>query len=300
MKTLSRKTLSAILFSLFMFAFQACKSENSVPANVEIPKGMVLLKGGSFQMGSDGGLPYESPVHTVELDAFLIDEHEVTVAEFAGFVKATNYRTEAEKFGWSGVFDFESGEWKRVDGANWRNPEGGNLTAKDDEPVSQISWNDANEYAKWAGKRLLTEAEFEFAARGGLDGKKYAWGDELRPNGKPVANWWQGKFPEKNTVEDGFLSRAPVKSFAPNGYGLYDMTGNVWEWTADWFDENYYENSPKRNPKGAANGEEKAIRGGSFLCAENHCSNYRVAGRSHSTPDSGLNNLGFRCVRDIK
>lgn len=251
-------------------------------------------------MGSDGGLPSESPVHTVELDAFLIDEHEVTVGEFAEFVKATNYRTEAEKFGWSGVFDFETGEWRRVDGANWRNPEDRNLTAKDDEPVSQISWNDANEYAKWAGKRLPTEAEFEFAARGGLDGKKYAWGDELRPNGKPVANWWQGKFPEKNTVEDGFLSRAPVKSFAPNGYGIYDMTGNVWEWTADWFDENYYENSPKKNPKGAANGEEKAIRGGSFLCAENHCSNYRVAGRSHSAPDSGLNNLGFRCVRDIK
>lgn len=251
-------------------------------------------------MGSDEGFPYESPVHTVELDAFLIDETEVTVAEFAEFVKETNYKTEAEKFGWSGVFDFETGEWTRVDGANWRNPEGGNVTAKENEPVSQISWNDANEFAKWAGKRLPTEAEFELAARGGLVGKKYAWGDELRPSGKPVANWWQGKFPDKNTREDGFLSRAPVKSFAPNGYGLYDMTGNVWEWTADWFDENYYENSPKKNPKGAAKGEEKAIRGGSFLCAENHCSNYRVAGRSHSTPDSGLNNLGFRCVRDVK
>jgi len=300
MKIISRKTLFALLFLLTFFVFQGCRSENSVPKNVEIPKGMILIKSASFQMGSDDGLPYESPIHTVELDAFLIDETEVTVAEFAEFVKATNYKTEAEKFGWSGVFDFETGEWTRVDGANWRNPEGGNVTAKENEPVSQISWNDANEFAKWAGKRLPTEAEFELAARGGLVGKKYAWGDELRPNGKPVANWWQGKFPDKNTREDGFLSRAPVKSFAPNGYGLYDMTGNVWEWTADWFDENYYESSPKKNPKGAANGEEKAIRGGSFLCAENHCSNYRVASRSHSTPDSGLNNLGFRCVRDVK
>lgn len=300
MKILFRKLLILCL-GIFALAFmQSCQSNIQTDKKIEIPKGMILIKGGSFQMGSDDGLPYESPVHLVELDAFLIDEHEVTVAEFAEFVKTTNYKTEAEKFGWSGVFDFEKGEWKRVDGANWRNPDSGNLTVKENEPVTQISWNDAKEFAKWAGKRLPSEAEFEFAARGGLDRKKYAWGDELRPNEKPVANWWQGKFPDKNTVEDGFLSRAPVKSFAPNGYGLYDMTGNVWEWTEDWFNEDYYRNSPKKNPKGAENGEEKVIRGGSFLCAENHCSNYRVAGRSHSTPDSGLNNLGFRCVKDLK
>ena len=300
MKILSGKNSLKVLFLLALCIFQACQHENAGLQSVEIPRGMILIKGGSFQMGSDDGLPYESPIHTVELDAFLIDETEVTVAEFAEFVKATNYKTDAEKFGWSGVFDFETSEWTRVEGATWKNPEGGNLTAKDSEPVTQVSWNDATEYAKWAGKRLPTEAEFEFAARGGLVGKKYAWGDDLRPNGKPVANWWQGNFPKKNTVEDGFLSRAPVKSFAPNGYDLYDMTGNVWEWTSDWFDENYYKNSPKQNPQGAANGEEKAIRGGSFMCAENHCSNYRVAGRSHATPDSGLNNLGFRCVRDLK
>jgi sulfatase modifying factor 1 len=258
---------------------------------------MILIKGGTFQMGSDDGMPFESPVHTVELNSFLIDEHEVTVAEFEKFVNATNYVTEAEKFGWSGVFDFDLGEWKRVDGANWRHPEGKDSSANLDEPVCQISWNDANEYAKWAGKRLPTEAEFEFAARGGLVGKKYAWGDELRPHGKPVANWWQGTFPDNNTGEDGFLSRAPVESFSPNGFGLYDMTGNVWEWCADWFDENYYRTSSKHDPKGPNGGEERVIRGGSFLCAENYCANYRVAGRSHATPDSALNNLGFRCAR---
>lgn len=250
-------------------------------------------------MGSDDGLPFESPVHPVEVKSFLMDETEVTVAEFARFVEETNYQTEAERFGWSGVFDFKTGEWQKVDGANWRHPEGKGSTANPNEPVCQVSWNDAVEYAKWANKRLPTEAEFEFAARGGLIGKKYAWGNDLRPNGKPVANWWQGRFPDKNTVEDGFLSRAPVKSFAPNGYGLYDITGNVWEWTADWFDESYYKKSPKNNPKGPDLGIEKSIRGGSFLCAENHCSNYRVAGRSHAAPDSGLNNLGFRCVKDI-
>ena len=250
-------------------------------------------------MGERGGMPFEAPVHTVELDSFLIDRSEVTVAEFAKFVEATGYQTEAEKFGWSAVFDFEAGAWRRTDGANWRHPEGPDSTAAPNEPVCQISWNDAAAYAEWAGKRLPTEAEFEFAARGGLEGKKYAWGDELKPDGKFLANWWQGSFPAKNTREDGFLARAPVKSFAPNGYGLYDMTGNVWEWTADWYDEHYYVSSPKKNPKGADDGTEKSIRGGSFLCADNFCSNYRVAGRSHATPDSGMNNLGFRCARDI-
>lgn len=251
-------------------------------------------------MGTNDGMPSEAPVHTVEVESFLMDETEVTVAEFARFVEATNYQTDAEKFGWSGVFSFETGEWERIDGANWRFPEGGKTAAKPDEPVVQVSWADATEYAKWAKKRLPTEAEYEYAARGGLQGKKYSWGDELKPNGKPQANWWQGTFPDVNTNEDGFRSRAPVKSFAPNGYKLYDVTGNVWEWNADWYTDDYYEDSPRNNPKGAATGIERSIRGGSFLCAENFCTNYRVAGRSHATPDSGLNNLGFRCVRDVK
>jgi sulfatase modifying factor 1 len=301
MKIPHRNFLILFLMMVFALVFSACQtSAPKASENVNVPDGMVFIKGGSFQMGDDEGMPFESPAHTVKVDSFLIDEHEVTVAEFAKFVEATGYKTEAEKYGWSGVFDFDAGEWRRVDGADWRHPEGKNSVVKDNEPVCQISWNDATEYAKWAGKRLPSEAEFEYAARGGLAGKKYAWGDELKPNGKFLANWWQGSFPDKNTVEDGFLSRAPVKSFAPNGYGLYDMTGNVWEWTSDWFDENYYSVSPQKNPKGASSGTEKSIRGGSFLCAENFCSNYRVAGRSRSAPDSGLNNLGFRCARDVK
>lgn len=300
MKTTRRKSFCLFVTIIFSIVFSAC--QKPAPKNtgkVRAPAGMIFVKGGRFEMGEAGEMPFEAPVHTVELDSFLIDEHEVTVAEFAKFVEATNYRTEAEKFGWSGVFDFESGAWRRGDGADWRHPEGKNSTAKETEPVCQISWNDAAAYAKWAGKRLPTEAEFEFAARGGLAGKKYAWGDELKPGGKFLANWWQGPFPAENTREDGFLGRAPVKSFAPNGYGLFDMTGNVWEWTGDWFDENYYAVSPEKNPRGAPDGTEKSIRGGSFLCADNFCSNYRVAGRSRSAPDSGLSNLGFRCARDV-
>jgi formylglycine-generating enzyme len=300
MKSARRKSLILFLTIAFLIVSSACRSDApKASENISVPDGMVFIRGGSFAMGEAGAMPFEAPVHTVEIDSFLIDEHEVTVAEFAAFVKATGFQTEAEKFGWSAVFDFESGAWKRVDGADWRHPEGKNSTAEEDEPVCQISWNDATAYAKWAGKRMPSEAEFEYAARGGLAGKKYAWGDELQPAGKFLANWWQGSFPGKNTVGDGFLSRAPVKSFAPNGYGLYDMTGNVWEWTNDWFDENYYQTSPQKNPKGAAGGTEKSIRGGSFLCAENFCSNYRVAGRSRSTPDSGMNNLGFRCAKDV-
>lgn len=259
---------------------------------------MVFIKGGEFLMGADDGMAHEAPVHKVSVKSFWMDAHEVTVAEFEKFVKATNYQTEAEKFGWSGVFDVKSGEWIKGDNATWLNPDGSGEKPLPDEPVTQVSWNDAARYARWADKRLPTEAEWEYAARGGQVGKKYAWGDELRPEGKPAANWWQGTFPGRNTEEDGFLKRAPVGSFAPNGYGLYDMSGNVWEWTADWYWGDYYENSPTDNPKGAGFGTEKAMRGGSWMCAENFCSNYRVAGRSRATPDSGLNNLGFRCVRD--
>jgi len=270
------------------------------PRKVELKRanGMVLIPAGSFEMGTNDAMPFEGPVHPVSVKAFWIDEHEVLVSEFRQFVEATAYKTEAEKFGWSAVFDMRSGEWGRVDGANWRDPEGDGAALLPDEPVTQVSWNDANAYAKWAGKRLPTEAEWEYAARGGLAGKKYAWGDELRPGGKPVANWWQGTFPDKNTGEDGFMGRAKVGSFAPNGYGLYDTAGNVWEWAADWYADDYYNASPTDDPKGPANGDERVIRGGSWMCAENFCTNYRTAARSHATPDSGMNNLGFRCVRD--
>jgi formylglycine-generating enzyme required for sulfatase activity len=294
------KFLTTVIFGLVLLFLSGCQTDNPKPSKLESKDGMILLPAGEFRMGTRDGMPFESPVHSVKLNSFWIDEHEVTVAQFAEFVKATNYQTEAEKFGWSGVFEVETGEWIKSDGANWRHPDGKNSEAKPNEPVSQISWNDAQAYAKWAGKRLPTEAEFEYAARGGLTQKKYAWGDELKPNGKPVANWWQGTFPAKNTLEDGHLRRAPAKSFAPNGFGLYDLTGNVWEWTSDWYADDYYQKSPKENPKGAEKGEEKVIRGGSWMCAENFCSNYRVAGRSKSTPDTGLNNLGFRCVKDVE
>lgn len=262
------------------------------------PDGMAAIPGGAFRMGTADGMHFEQPVHSVTVKPFLIDPAEVTVGEFAKFVEATGYRTEAEKFGNSGVFDLETGEWRMTNGADWRRPEGPGSVAEASEPVVQVSWNDAAAYAKWAGKRLPTEAEWEFAARGGLEGTTYAWGDELRPGGKPVANWWQGSFPERNTVEDGFLKRAPVGSFQANGFGLFDVAGNVWEWTADWYAEDYYAESPENDPKGPPTGEERVIRGGSWMCAENFCTNYRVAARSHATPETGLNNLGFRCVKD--
>ena len=259
---------------------------------------MVLIKGGTFRMGTDDGMAHEGPAHQVTVKSFWMDATEVTVAEFTRFVAATGYETEAERFGWSVVFDLERGDWTRVNGANWRRPEGLGSKALPDEPVTQVSWNDAAAYATWAGKRLPTEAEWEYAARGGLIGKTYVWGDELRPGGRAVANWWQGHFPDNNTVEDGFAGRAPVASFAPNGYGLYDMAGNVWEWCADWYADDAYLQTTYHNPAGPAQGLERAMRGGSWMCSENYCSNYRAASRSHATPDTGLNNLGFRCVRD--
>ena len=259
---------------------------------------MILIKGGNFLMGTEDAMPYEAPAHEVTVKSFWIDRHEVTVAEFAKFVAATGYQTDAEKFGWSGAFNLKTRQWEKTKGADWHHPDGPGSTAADNEPVCQVSWNDAAAYAKWSGKRLPSEAEWEFAARGGLAQKKYSWGDDVRPNGKPVANWWQGTFPNRNTNEDGFIARAPVESFPPNGYGLYEMTGNVWEWCADLYADDYYASSPVNDPQGPGDGDERAIRGGSWMCAENFCTNYRVAARSHATPDSGLNNLGFRCVRD--
>jgi formylglycine-generating enzyme required for sulfatase activity len=263
--------------------------------------GMVLIPAGTFSMGTDDGFPYEGPVHPVTLKSFWIDEHEVTVAQFEKFVAATHYKTDAEKYGWSGVFDVKSGEWTKVDGADFRHPHGPKgAAAKPDEPVVHVSSADAEAYAKWAGKRLPTEAEFEYAARGGLDRKKYAWGDQLTPGGKFMANTWQGTFPKKDEGGDKYAGVAPVKSFQPNGYGLYDMTGNVWEWCSDFFDPDYYAKSPKENPTGPPRGEERCIRGGSWMCSENYCVGYRVAARNKTAPDSGLTNLGFRCAKSVE
>jgi formylglycine-generating enzyme required for sulfatase activity len=268
-------------------------------APLQGPEEMVFIKGGSFKMGTDEGMAFEGPVHEITVEPFWIDKHEVTVGEFARFVEASRYQTEAERFGWSIVFDMKAGEWKPVNGADWLHPEGPGSSANPAEPVTQVSYNDAAAYARWAGKRLPTEAEWEYAARGGLVGKKYSWSDELRPEGGYPANWWQGEFPRMNTAEDGYTGRAPVGRFAPNRYGLYDMAGNVWEWCADWFDDGYYLHSPASNPPGPASGIERVIRGGSWMCSENYCQGYRVAARSHSSAESAMNNLGFRCARDL-
>jgi formylglycine-generating enzyme len=259
---------------------------------------MVFIAGGTFLMGTGDGLAVERPVHQVSLKSFWIDKYAVTVAQFARFVEATGYKTESEKLGWSGVFDRRAGQWLSVAGADWRHPDGPESSAALNEPVTHVSWNDAMAYAVWAKKRLPTEAEFEYAARGGLAGNLYSWGNVWRPNGKYMANCWQGNFPVNNTGEDGFTGRAPVGSFPANGYGLYDMTGNVWEWCADWFDENYYQASPRANPQGPAIGQDRVIRGGSWLCSDSYCAGFRVAARNHAAPDSGLNNLGFRCAGD--
>lgn len=282
----------------------AINTDSPVPkaAPVSPPQGMVYIPAGSFQMGTEDGLPYEGPVHEVSVEAFWMDAHEVTNAEFARFVEATGHRTDSEKWGWSAVFDQKSGQWKRVDGADWRHPEGvsSNIRKRMNYPVVHVSWNDAATYAHWAGKRLPTEAEWEWAARGGMTGKTYAWGEEINPGGKFMANYWQGKWPVGDTAADGFKGLSPVETFPPNGYKLFDMTGNAWEWTADWFSYESYESDETENPRGPAEGRERVMRGGSFLCNEHFCSGYRVAARNKNTPDSAAINLGFRCVRSIQ
>lgn len=277
----------------------------------DAPPGMVLIEGGSFLMGNGKGFPHEGPVHEVVVDSFYMDTHEVTNAEFAEFVEATGYVTEAEEWGWSIVFapEVEGGVrvpgaewWMKMDGADWRHPSGpgSSIDGKEKYPVVQVSWNDAAAYAKWAGKRLPTEAEWEYAARGGLKRKEYPWGDEFEVDGKLMTNIWTGRFPVYNDRKDGYAGLAPVGQFEPNGYGLYDMAGNVWEWCADWYDPRYYGSSPKENPEGPERGVERIQRGGSWLCADSYCLGYRVSHRNKSTPDSGTTNTGFRCVKELE
>nr|WP_245645089.1 formylglycine-generating enzyme family protein [Peribacillus loiseleuriae] len=278
---------------------------------------MIYLPGGEFLMGTDSieGFPAdgEGPVRKIKLDPFYIDSCTVSNAQFEAFVKDTGYKTEAELYGWSFVFyHFVSKEtkkhvkqfvqqtpwWWAVEGAYWRNPEGPDSMIEDrmDHPVVHVSWHDASAYCKWAGKRLPTEAEWEYAARGGLEQKTYPWGDDLTPNGKHYCNIWQGEFPERNNGSDGYLSTAPVKSFPPNGYGLYNVAGNVWEWCSDWFSATFQTYESHVNPKGPATGEAKVIRGGSYLCHKSYCNRYRVAARSSNTPDSTTSHMGFRCA----
>jgi formylglycine-generating enzyme required for sulfatase activity len=292
--------------------------------------GMVWIPGGTFFMGSDAGQNDEQPIHRVTLDGFWMDRHEVTNEEFERFARATGYVTIAERkpdpkdfpdappenlVAGSVVFSPPPGEvpldnhfiwWRYVPGANWRHPEGpqSDLKGRENHPVVHIAWDDAAAYAKWAGKRLPTEAEWEYASRGGSEQQPFMWGHEMIPGGKWQANIWQGRFPNENALDDRFRLTGPVGSYPPNGYGLYDMAGNVWEWCADWYLPDYYAKSPATNPPGPATsfdpnepGVMKRVqRGGSYLCSDLYCRGYRPSARMKTSPDTGLSHAGFRCA----
>lgn len=279
-----------------------------------------IVPAGTFIMGDSSGDRNhgdgEVPLHEVSLDSFEIDVTSVTNDAFAQFVAWTGYRTEAETFGFSAVFRLvvhapESDVigpaagtpwWLGVRGADWTHPggRGSSIEGRGDHPVVHVTWNDAQEYCAWAGRRLPTEAEWEYAARGGLNGRKYPWGDAEIDSGGWRANIWQGEFPRHNTVEDGFLTTAPVRSFQPNAYGLWQSVGNVWEWCSDWFDPHYYRQSPVVNPQGPPRGGTRVLRGGSYLCHISYCNRYRNSARSQNTPDSSMGNAGFRTVGAAK
>ena len=283
---------------------------------------MTLIPAGAFRYGCDRreGHPAdgEGPARLVDLAAFHIDCEAVTNARFARFVAATGYTTEAERFGWSFVFagllpdEFGATRglpsapwWRQVFGAGWRHPDGpqSSLAAREQHPVVHVSHNDAVAFCAWAGKRLPTEAEWEKAARGGLEAARFPWGDQEMPKGQYRCNVWQGRFPDRNTTRDGFYGLAPVDAFKPNGFGLHDMAGNAWEWCADWFTPRRFavsdvEAPPIHNPRGPLQGELRVMRGGSYLCHPSYCWRYRNAARTATTPDSATGHAGFRCVRD--
>jgi formylglycine-generating enzyme required for sulfatase activity len=284
-------------------------------------RGMVHIQAGPFRMGGQDPDAFatdgEGPVRVVEVSGFHIDAKAVTNGQFAAFVKATGYVTDAEKFGWSFVFHaFVEGParhkvlnarvpqapwWLPVEGAQWRHPAGPGSQIGDrrNHPVVHVSWNDATAYATWLGKRLPTEAEWEKAARGGLDQARFPWGDDFTPRGQHRCNTWQGTFPHRDTGADGFVGTAPVDAFRPNGFGLYNTSGNVWEWCSDWFSSGWHADErpqTRRDPKGPPSGDTRVMRGGSYLCHDSYCNRYRVAARTQSTPDSTTGHVGFRCA----
>jgi formylglycine-generating enzyme len=320
---------------------------NTTAAPSKQPQGMVWISGGEFSMGAqdppgmdDVGMKAtldSRPIHRVYVDGFFMDKTDVTNAEFERFVKATGYVTVAERkpraedFPGAPPENLVAGSvvfsppdhpvplndyfqwWSYVPGANWRHPTGpgSDIIGRGNYPVVQIAYEDAQAYAKWAGKRLPTEAEWEFAARGGLTGKPYVWGDEFRPHNKWMANTHEGHFPDKDTGEDGYVGISPVAKFPANGYGLYDMAGNVWQWTSDWYRPDYYKDlsasGVARNPQGPSTsydpsepGKSKKVqRGGSFLCTDQYCSRYMVGTRGKGETDTGTNHLGFRLVMTL-
>lgn len=289
-----------------------------LPASSGDVSGMTALPGGQFWMGSTDPDSYlsdgEGPVRPVQLSPFLIDTCAVTNSDFSRFVSATGYQTDAELHGWSYVFagflparlrrearrPARTPWWCAVDGANWDQPEGpgSNIGGRGEHPVVHVSWHDATAYARWVGKRLPTEAEWEYAARGGLAAARYPWGNELDLGGRYRCNIWRGVFPAKNTAADGYAGTAPVTAFEPNRFGLHNMCGNVWEWCADWWTPRH-QRSLSIDPSGPNTGTDRVIRGGSYLCHDSYCFRYRVSARSANTPDSSSGHAGFRCAAAI-
>ena len=298
----------------------AAAAPASAPAPGPNGREMVRLDGGRFLMGTDSAeaIPGdgETPIREIFVDPFRIDACAVSNADFAAFVDATGYRTDSERLGWSFVFEGRLSRrlrrtaiedrlpgarwWCRIGGADWRHPEGpgSSIARRQNHPVVQVSHHDAVAYCAWAGCRLPTEAEWEFAARGGVEQTAQPWGDELEPDGEHRCNVWQGSFPDRDLGLDGHRGTCPVDAFEPNGFGLYNVCGNVWDWCADWWSP-----SPAapgtRNPRGPASGTARVTRGGSYLCHVSYCSRYRLSARTHNTPDSAAGHMGFRCAAGV-
>ena len=304
-----------------LLEFSSSASANRPRATGGSTEGMIKLDGGRFWIGTDTieGFPAdgEGPVREVTLDGLYLDTAPVTNEQYAEFIRKTGYKTESDRFGWSFVFHshIAAGElpklvedrvlgvdwWCKVNGANWERPEGpgSHITFRPHHPVVHVSWNDAIAYCEWAGKRLPTEAEWEYAARGGLEQKLFPWGDELTPEGRHLCNIWQGDFPNHDSADDGYSAPSPVDAFPRNGFGFQTITGNTWEWCGDWFHPSFHVMATRTNPVGPPSGTHKVMKGGSYLCHASYCNRYRVAARTSNTPDSATTNIGFRCARDI-
>jgi formylglycine-generating enzyme required for sulfatase activity len=290
------------------------------PAAAPAQRATVAFPAVTFLMGTDYERANrgdgEGPVRAVALSPFAIDVYPVTNADFAEFVRATAYVTESERYGNSFVFQGQIPQgrydelvtdtlaaapwWCLVDGASWRAPEGpgSSIAERLTHPVVHVSWNDAMAYAAWSGGALPTEAQWEYAARGGLEQKLYPWGDELNPQGQYLCNVWQGEFPDVNTAADGYAATSPVDAFPPNGHGLYSVTGNTWEWCLDFW-HTAFSAAPTSDPLGPSTGDARVMKGGSFLCHLSYCNRYRPAARTRNTPDSAASNIGFRCTRPL-